>query len=104
MLSSTTTGPTRANRSVCGYWPTRDFSSTSRRRIHLPMFQVERWFQALTTKYLQRSVHHNVTELNEGITQRAEAANKKLKPFISTTSANDVLASMQKYPGPIISD
>ncbi|WP_298337469.1 IS630 family transposase [Ferrimicrobium sp.] len=27
------------------------------------MNQVERWFSALTTKYLQRSVHHTVTEL-----------------------------------------
>lgn len=52
MLSLTTTGPIRPNQSVGGYWPTRDFSSTSRRRIHLPMSQVERWFPALTTKYL----------------------------------------------------
>jgi len=31
------------------------------------MNQVERWFAALTTKYLQRSVHRSVAELTRGI-------------------------------------
>jgi hypothetical protein len=68
------------------------------------MFQVERWFQALTTKYLQRSVHHSVTELNEGIIEWAEAWNKNPKPFIWTKSADEIFTSMQKYLGPGVSE
>ena len=68
------------------------------------MNQVERWFSALTTKYLQRSVHHSVTELNEGITEWAEAWNKNPKPFIWTKSADEIFASMRKYLGPSVSE
>ena len=67
------------------------------------MFQVERWFSALTTKYLQQSVHHSVTELTTGITKWAKAWNDDPKPFIWTKSADEIFASMQKYPEPIIS-
>ena len=67
------------------------------------MNQVERWFSALTTKYLQRSVHHSVTELTNGITKWAKKSNDDPKPFIWTKSANEIFASMQKYLEPIIS-
>ncbi|WP_298343153.1 IS630 family transposase [Ferrimicrobium sp.] len=67
------------------------------------MNQVERWFSALTTKYLQRSVHHTVTELNRGITKWAKAWNENPKPFIWTKSADEIFASMQKYLEPIVS-
>ena len=66
------------------------------------MNQVERWFSALTTKYLQRSVHHSVTELNRGITKWAKAWNDDPKPFIWTKSADEIFASMQKYLEPIV--
>jgi transposase len=56
------------------------------------MNQVERWFSALTTKYLKRSVHHSVTELNEGITKWAKAWNENPKPFIWTKSADEIFA------------
>jgi len=65
------------------------------------MFQVERWFSALTTKYLQRSAHHSVTEPNRGITKWAW--NENLKPLIWTKSADEIFASMQKYLDPIVS-
>ncbi len=67
------------------------------------MNQVERWFSALTTKYLQQSVHHSVTELTKGITKWAKAWNDNPKPFIWTKSADEIFASMQKYLEPIIS-
>ena len=67
------------------------------------MNQVERWFSALTTKYLQRSVHHSVSELTKGITKWAKAWNDDPKPFIWTKSADEIFASMQKYLEPIIS-
>ncbi|SHE87187.1 DDE superfamily endonuclease, partial [Ferrithrix thermotolerans DSM 19514] len=67
------------------------------------MNQVERWFSALTTKYLKRSVHHSVTELNRGITKWAKAWNENPKPFIWTKSADEIFASMQKYLEPIVS-
>ncbi|MHB8190934.1 MAG: transposase [Ferrimicrobium sp.] len=66
------------------------------------MFQVERWFSALTTKYLQRSVHHSVSELTRGITKWAKAWNESPKPFIWTKSADEIFASMQRYLGPIV--
>ena len=66
------------------------------------MNQVERWFSALTTKYLQRTVHHSVTALNRGITQWAKARNENPKPFIWTKSADEIFASMHKYLGPIV--
>jgi len=66
------------------------------------MFQVERLFAALTTKYLQRSVHHSVTELNRGITKWAKAWNENPKPFIWTKSADEIFASMRKYLEPTV--
>ena len=68
------------------------------------MNQVERWFSALTTKYLKRSVHHSVTELTRGIKSWTEAWNKDPKPFIWTKSADEIFASMQKYLEPIVSE
>lgn len=67
------------------------------------MNQVERWFSALTTKYLQHSVHHSVAELTRGITKWAKAWNENPKPFIWTKSAEEIFAAMQKYLDPIVS-
>ena len=67
------------------------------------MFLVERWSSALTTKYLQRSIHHSVTEFTKGINKWAKAWNDNPKPFIWTKSADEIFASMQKYLEPIIS-
>jgi hypothetical protein len=58
--------------------------------------------RALTAKYLQRSLHHGVTELNRAITKWAKLWNENPKPFIWTKSADEIFASMQKYLGPIV--
>jgi hypothetical protein len=63
------------------------------------MNQVERWFSALTTKYLHRSV----SELTRGITTWAKAWNENPKPFLWTKSAEEIFASLQKYLEPIVS-
>jgi len=67
------------------------------------MSQIERWFSVLTTKYLQRSVHHGVTYLNAGITQLAKADNKNPKPSTWTKSADAIFASIQNDLSPIVS-
>ncbi len=66
------------------------------------MFQVERWFSALTTKYRQRSVHHSVTELTRGIKKWAENWNRDPQPFIWTKRADEIFTSMRKYLEPIV--
>ena len=68
------------------------------------MNQVERWFSALSTKYLQRSVHNSVRELTKGIKSWTDAWNKDPKPFIWTKSADEIFASMQKYLEPIATE
>ena len=68
------------------------------------MNQVERWFSALTTKYLQRSVHHSVKELIKGIKNWADLWNADPKPFRWVKSADELFASMLKYLEPIISE
>ena len=66
------------------------------------MTQVERWFAALTTKYLQRSVHRSVAALTRGITEWTESWNTDPKPFIWTKSADEIFASMRKYLEPTV--
>jgi len=69
----------------------------------IKMNQVERWFSALATKYLQRSVHHSVAKLNRGIAKWAKAQNENPKPFIWTKSADEIFASLQRYLATIVS-
>jgi transposase len=66
------------------------------------MNQVERWFAALTTKYLQRSVHRSVAELTRGIKEWTDGWNNDPKPFIWTKSADEIFASMRKYLEPTV--
>jgi transposase len=75
------------------------------RRFHLhftPTYSswlnlVERWFSALTTKKLQRSTHHNVTELAADITTWIKAWNQNPKPFIWHKTADEILGSIARY-------
>lgn len=58
---------------------------------------VERWFSALTTKKLQRSSHTSVKALAADIRAWAEAWNDDPKPFIWTTTADQILARLAGY-------
>jgi transposase len=66
------------------------------------MNQVERWFSALTTKYLQRSVHRSVAELTRGIKEWTDNWNNDPKPFIWTKSEEEIFASMRKHLEPTV--
>jgi hypothetical protein len=68
----------------------------------LKALQVERWFAALTTNYLQRSVHRSVAELTRGIKEWTDSWNNDPKPFIWTKSADEIFASMRKYLKPTV--
>lgn len=62
---------------------------------------MESSFSALTTQYLQHSVHHSVTELNRGITKWAKDWNENSKPLVRTKNADEIFASMRQYLEPI---
>lgn len=59
--------------------------------------QVERFFALLTDKALRRSVHRSTAELEAAIQTYIEAVNTNPKPFRWTKSADDILASVQRF-------
>jgi transposase len=75
------------------------------RRFHLHftptygswMNMVERWFSALTTKKLQRSVHRSVKELASDIKAWAAAWNDDPKPFVWHKTAEQILERLAGY-------
>jgi hypothetical protein len=58
---------------------------------------VERWFSALTTKKLQRSVHRTVKDLAADIRSWAGTWNDNPKPFTWHKSADDILQRPAGY-------
>ena len=59
--------------------------------------QVERWFSLITGRMLKRGVHRSVRELVKAIQGYLDANNKNPKPFTWTKSANDILASIERF-------
>jgi transposase len=59
--------------------------------------QVERFFALLTERALRRGVFHSVAELENAIQAYIEATNVDPKPFRWTKSADDILASIQRF-------
>ncbi|MBK8763702.1 MAG: IS630 family transposase [Steroidobacteraceae bacterium] len=59
--------------------------------------QVERWFSTLTQKYLRRGTHRSTRQLEQAIRQYLESHNADSKPFVWTKSADDILASIQRF-------
>jgi hypothetical protein len=57
---------------------------------------VERFFQDLTVKALQRGVFQRVKSLTQAIDEYLEAQNKKPKPFIWTASATEILEKVKR--------
>jgi transposase len=58
---------------------------------------VERWFAELTTKQIRRGAHHSVAELERAIQEFLDVRNEEPKPFVWTTSADDILASIARF-------
>jgi transposase len=72
-------------------------------RVHLTptssswLNQVERFFALLTDKKIRRGVHRNVADLQADISAFIECHNADPKPFRWTKSADDILASIERF-------
>lgn len=59
--------------------------------------QIERFFALLTGRALKRGVFHSVRELETAINTYIEVTNAEPKPFRWTKTADDILASIQRF-------
>ena len=59
--------------------------------------QVERFFAILTERQIRRGVHRNLDALHKAITSFLDRHNDNPKPFRWTKSANDILASVERF-------
>jgi len=59
--------------------------------------QVERFFALLSERQIKRGVHRSVASLQAAIISFVEAHNANPKPFRWTKSANDILASIERF-------
>ena len=84
--------------------PVRNFlAKRPRWHVHLTptgaswINQVERFFANLTDKQIRRGVHRSTRELQTAIERYINTTNAKPKPFRWTKSADDILASVQRF-------
>jgi transposase len=84
--------------------PIRDwFAKRPRWHVHFTptssswINQVERFFGLLTDKALRRGVHRSTAELETAIHAYIDATNANPKPFRWTKSADDILASINRF-------
>jgi transposase len=59
--------------------------------------QVERFFADLTNKQLRRGAHRSTVELERAIREYIDIRNRHPKPFVWTKTANDILASIERF-------
>jgi len=59
--------------------------------------QVERWFALLTQKQIRRGVHRSTRALEAAIMQYIAVGNERPKPFVWTKSADEILASIERF-------
>jgi hypothetical protein len=59
--------------------------------------QIERFFALLTERALRRGVFRSVAELEKAIEAYIEANNADPRPFRWTKTADDILASIQRF-------
>ncbi len=59
--------------------------------------QVERFFALLSDQQIKRGTHRSTTELEAAITAYIDARNADPKPFRWTKSADDILASIERF-------
>jgi transposase len=59
--------------------------------------QVERFFAELTNKQLRRGAHRSTLELERAIRQYIDIRNRHPKPFVWTKSADQILASIERF-------
>ena len=59
--------------------------------------QVERWFATLTLKYIRRSTHRSTRQLEQAIRHYIKVNNDDPKPFVWSKTADDILASVERF-------
>ena len=59
--------------------------------------QVERWFATLTQKQIRRGTHRSTHQLEQAIRQYLKIYNTQPKPFVWTKSADDIMASIERF-------
>lgn len=59
--------------------------------------QVERWFATLTERYIRRGTHRSTRQLEQAIKQYLQINNANPKPFTWVKSADDILASIERF-------
>ena len=59
--------------------------------------QVERWFATLTHNYIRRGTHRSTLQLERAIKQYMAIHNADPKPFVWSKSADDILASVERF-------
>ncbi len=59
--------------------------------------QVERFFALLTQRQLRRGVHRSVSQLQDAVKAYINAHNAEPQPFRWTKTADDILASIQRF-------
>jgi transposase len=69
------------------------FTPTSASWLNL----VERWFAALTEKWLRRGSHRSTRQLEEAIAQYLTLTNQTPKPFVWTKTADEILESVARF-------
>jgi transposase len=69
------------------------FTPTSASWLNL----VERWFAALTEKWLRRGSHRSTRQLEEAIVKYLALTNKTPKPFVWTKTADEILESVARF-------
>src|SRR5487761_1564485 len=59
--------------------------------------QVERWFADLTRKQLQHATHRSTRQLEDAIRLYLKTYNENPRPFVWVKSADEILASIQRF-------
>ena len=59
--------------------------------------QVERFFALLSERQIKRGIHRSVAALQAAITSFVDAHNANPKPFRWTKTADDILASIERF-------
>jgi transposase len=59
--------------------------------------QVERWFATLTQRYIRRGTHRSTRQLEQAIRHYIKINNSDPKPFVWSKTADDILASVERF-------
>jgi len=69
------------------------FTSTSASWLN----QAERWFSTLTERCIRRGTHRSTRELEQAIRTYLNVSNATSKPFVWSKTADDILASIERF-------